>query len=167
MRAGVNATEATMLDSELLQQLTDDIGTARTLLELTDAEYLALAERNLAGLEQLLTQKQALLALLGQHGTLRSQALAKAQLSADRNGLAKLAAGSAIGDEILIQAEQLEDILEDCRKANERNGKLIRANQSAVGTMLQVLQGTTTTPDLYDRRGSAAKSTHHRPLSQA
>ena len=56
MRAGVNATEATMLDSELLQQLTDDIGTARTLLELTDAEYLALAERNLAGLEQLLTQ---------------------------------------------------------------------------------------------------------------
>ena len=48
MRAGVSATEATMLDSELLQQLTDDIGTARTLLELTDAEYLALAERNLS-----------------------------------------------------------------------------------------------------------------------
>ena len=156
-----------MLDSELLQQLIDDIGTARTLRELTDAEYLALAERNLGGLEQLLTQKQALLALLGQHGTLRSQALARAQLSSDRNGLEQFAAGSEIGDDILTQAEQLEDILEDCRNANERNGKLIRANQSAVGTMLQVLQGTTQTPGLYDRRGTAAKSTHHRPLSQA
>lgn len=167
MRAGVSATEATMLDSELLQQLTNDIDTARTLRELTNAEYLALSERNLGGLEQLLTQKQALLALLGQHGTLRSQALARAQLSADRNGLAQFAAASEIGGEILAQAEQLEIILEDCRKANERNGKLIRANQSAVGTMLQILQGTSQTPDVYDRRGAAAKSTHHRPLSQA
>ncbi|WP_019342815.1 flagella synthesis protein FlgN [Stutzerimonas stutzeri] len=156
-----------MLDSELLQQLIDDIGTAQTLRELTDTEYLALAERNLGRLEQLLTQKQALLALLSQHGTLRSQALAAAQLSPDRNGLAQFAAGSEIGNEILAQAEQLERVLGECRKANERNGKLIRANQGAIGTMLQVLQGTTQTPDLYDRRGTAAKSTHHRPLSQA
>ncbi|WP_417779650.1 flagella synthesis protein FlgN [Stutzerimonas xanthomarina] len=156
-----------MRDSELLQQLIDDIGTAQTLREVADAEHLALAERNLGELEQLLTQKQALLALLSQHGTLRSQALAKAQLSSDRNGLAQFAAASEIGDEILAQAEQLERVLEECRKANERNGRLIRANQSAVGTMLQVLQGTTQTPDLYDRRGTAAKSTHHRPLSQA
>ncbi len=156
-----------MQDTEVLQQLLDDIGTARKLLELTNAEYQALAERNLAGLEQLLTQKQALLALLGQHGTLRSQTLAKAQLSADRNGLAAFAAGSAIGVEILAQAEQLDGILEACRTANERNGKLIRANQSAVGSMLQVLQGSNQTPDLYDRRGAAARSANHRPLSQA
>lgn len=156
-----------MQDTEVLQQLIDDIGTARKLLELTDAEYQALVERNLTGLEQLLTQKQTLLALLGQHGTLRSQTLATAQLSADRNGLAEFAAGSAIGEEILAQAEQLGNALEACRIANERNGKLIRANQSAVGSMLQVLQGSNQTPDLYDRRGAAAKSANHRPLSQA
>lgn len=156
-----------MQDTEVLQQLVDDIGTARTLLELTDTEYQALAERNLAGLEQLLTQKQTLLALLGQHGFLRSQTLAKAQLSADQSGLKAFAAGSAIGEEILAQADQLDRILEACRNANERNGKLIRANQKAVGSMLQVLQGSNQTPDLYDRRGAAARSAHHRPLSQA
>ena len=156
-----------MQDTELLQQLVDDIGTARKLLELTNAEYQALAERNLPGLEQLLTQKQALLALLGQHGSLRSQTLIKARLSADRNGLTTFAADSAVGKEILSQAEQLDGILEACRNSNERNGKLIRANQTAVGGMLQVLQGSSQTPDLYDRRGAAARSAHHRPLSQA
>ena len=82
-----------MRDTELLQQLTEDVGTAQKLLELMDAEYLALAERNLAGLEALLTQKQALLAILGQHGTLRSQTLAKSQLSIDKNGLGGLGGG--------------------------------------------------------------------------
>ncbi|WP_407296690.1 flagella synthesis protein FlgN [Stutzerimonas zhaodongensis] len=156
-----------MQDTELLQQLVDDIGTARALRELTDAEYQALAERNLGELERLLNQKQALLALLGQHSALRTQTLAKAQLGADREGLATFAAGSAVGQDILLQAEQLDDILADCRKANDRNGKLIRANQSAVGSMLKILQGSNQTPDLYDRRGSAAKSSNNRPLSQA
>lgn len=156
-----------MQDTELLQQLVDDIDTARKLLELTDKEYQALAERDLSGLEQLLTQKQALLALLGQHGSLRSQTLIKAKLSADRNGLMAFAESSTLGDKILAQANQLDGVLEACRNANERNGKLIRANQSAVGSMLRVLQGSNQTPDLYDRRGTAAKSANNRPLSQA
>lgn len=156
-----------MQDTELLQQLVEDIGSARKLLELTDAEYQSLAERNLAGLEQLLTQKQALLALLSQHGALRSQTLTKAQLSADRNGLLTFAATSSIGEDIVAQASHLDELLEACRNANERNGKLIRANQSAVGSMLKVLQGASQTPDLYDRRGSTARSAFQRPLSQA
>lgn len=156
-----------MQDTEVLQQLVDDIGTARTLLELSNAEYQALAERNLALLEQLLTQKQALLALLNQHGTFRSQTLVKAQLSTDRNGLSAFAASSPLGNEILTQADELEGLLEACRSANERNGKLIRANQGAVGSMLRVLQGSNQPPELYDRRGAAARSATHRPLSQA
>ncbi len=156
-----------MQDTELLQQLVEDIGTAQKLLELINAEYQALAERNLAGLEQLLTQKQTLLALLGQHGSLRSQTLARAQLSADKKGLAAFVANSAMGDEILAHAEQLENTLDACRNANDRNGKLIRANRSAVGSMLHVLQGSNQTPDLYDRRGVTARTANHRPLSQA
>ncbi len=156
-----------MQDTELLQQLVEDIGSARRLLELTNTEYQALAERNLAGLEQLLTQKQTLLALLSQHGGMRSQTLLQAQLSADRNGLAAFAANSSVGEDIVKQASQLDALLEACRAANERNGKLIRANQSAVGSMLTALRGNSQTPDLYDRRGSTARTASHRPLSQA
>lgn len=156
-----------MQDTDLLQQLTDDIGSARKLLELSDAEYQALAERDLAGLENLLTQKQTLLALLGQHGSLRSQALSQAGLTCDRAGLEAYAANSSVGAAILDQAEQLDSTLEGCRNANERNGKLIRTNQRAVGDMLQILQSSSQTPGLYDRRGAAAKGAYQRPLSRA
>src|SRR5690606_36781550 len=97
-----------MRDTELIQQLTEDVGTAQKLLELMDAEYLALAERNLAGQETLLTQKQALLAILGQHGTLSTQTLAKPRLSIDNNGLAVFAAAATVGAGILEQAELLD-----------------------------------------------------------
>lgn len=156
-----------MQDTDLLQQLSDDIGSARKLLELTDAEYQALAERDLAGLEQLLTQKQTLLALLGQHSSLRGQTLATAGLTSDLDGLQAYASNSSVGAAILEQAEHLDSILESCRTANERNGKLIRTNQRAVGEMLHILQSTNQTPDLYDRRGAAAKGAYQRPLSRA
>nr|MBF0685057.1 flagellar protein FlgN [Pseudomonas sp.] len=156
-----------MQDTALLQQLSDDIGLTRQLLELMDLEYQTLSERNLVELEKLLTQKQGLLALLGQHAALRSQALAAQQLSADRSGLEAFCANSSSGNEILAQADELERLLEHCREANERNGQLIRTNQTAVGSMLTILQGTSDAPELYDRRGGAAKSSHQRPLSQA
>lgn len=156
-----------MQDTALLQQLTDDIGLARQLLELMDLEYQTLSERNLVELEKLLTQKQSLLALLGQHASLRSQALTARQLSTDRSGLETFCASSPSSTEILAQADALDTLLATCREANERNGQLIRANQTAVGSMLTILQGTSQSPDLYDRRGGAAKSSHQRPLSQA
>ncbi|HAQ28076.1 flagella synthesis protein FlgN [Stutzerimonas nitrititolerans] len=156
-----------MQDTALLQQFIDDIGIAEQLLELTNREYQTLSERNLVELEKLLTQKQSLLALLGQHATLRSQALAAHQLSADRSGLEAFCATSPSGTDILEQAGKLEKLLADCRTANERNGQLIRTNQAAVGSMLNILQGSNQAPNLYDRRGGAAKTSHQRPLSQA
>ena len=83
-----------MQDTTLLEQLTDDIGIAGQLLELSDQEFTALSERDLASLENILAKKQPLLALLGQHSTQRSQWLTAQQLSADRTGLEALAARS-------------------------------------------------------------------------
>lgn len=156
-----------MHDTALLEQLADDIGIARQLLELIDQEFAALGDRNLADLEAILAKKQPLLALLGQHGAQRSQWLTGQQLSPDRAGLEAAASRSDRGATILEQAQLLEAELESCRSANERNGRLIRANQSALGGMLNILQGKDDTPDLYDNRGSAAKTKQQRPLSQA
>lgn len=156
-----------MHDTALLEQLADDIGIARQLLELIDQEFAALGDRNLADLEAILAKKQPLLALLGQHGAQRSQWLTGQQLSPDRAGLEAAASRSDRGATILEQAQLLEAELESCRSANERNGRLIRANQNALGGMLNILQGKDDTPDLYDNRGSAAKTKQQRPLSQA
>jgi flagella synthesis protein FlgN len=156
-----------MHDENLLQQLVDDIDTAKQLLELIEHELAALAERNLAELEIILTKKQPLLALLGQHGVERSRMLTERQLSNDRSGLEAFASISSQGDAILARSSELEALLQDCQAANERNGRLIRANQGAVGSLLTILQGSNETPDLYNRRGATARSSQHRPLSQA
>lgn len=156
-----------MNDTALLEQLTDDIGMARELLELIDKEFKALSDRNLADLEVLLNKKQPLLALLGQHGAQRSQWLRDQQLSADRSGLEQAASKSTDGPAILEKAQLLEAELESCRSANERNGRLIRANQSALGSMLGILQGKEEAPSLYDNRGGASRNKQQRPLSQA
>ncbi|HCW95691.1 flagellar protein FlgN [Pseudomonas balearica] len=156
-----------MHDENLLQQLVDDIDTAKQLLELIEHELAALAERNLAELEIILTKKQPLLALLGQHGVERSRMLTERQLSNDRSGLEAFASISSQGDAILARSSELEALLQDCQAANERNGRLIRANQGAVGSLLAILQGSNETPDLYNRRGATARSSQHRPLSQA
>lgn len=156
-----------MHETVLLEQLTEDIGIAHQLLELIDEEFAALGNRDLAGLEAILTKKQPLLALLGQHGAQRSQWLTGQQLTPDRNGLQAAVSGSPSGETILEQARTLEAELESCRSANERNGRLIRANQNALGSMLHILQGKDDTPDLYDNRGGASKSKQQRPLSQA
>lgn len=156
-----------MHDAAVLEQLTDDIGIARQLLELIDQEFAALGDRNLVELEATLSKKQPLLALLGQHGTQRSQWLVDQRLSPDRTGLETAASRIEGGEALLEQAKHLEAELERCRTANERNGRLILANQSTLGEMLRILQGKDDTPSLYDNRGSVAKSKQQRPLSQA
>ena len=155
-----------MRDEAFLQQLTDDLDIARQLLELIEQELVALSERNLGELEGLLSRKQPLLALLGQHGAERSKLLSERQLSADRSGLQAFARNSALGESILERSTELEQALQACQEANARNGRLIKANQSAVGSMLAILNGSNETPDLYNRRGNTARSSQQRPLSQ-
>lgn len=156
-----------MQDTALLEQLTDDIGIARQLLELIEQELTALGNRDLAELEAILAKKQPLLALLGQHGTQRSQWLVGQKCSPDRSGLEAATLHLMNRASILEQADALEAELERCRAANERNGRLIRANQSSLSSMLHILQGKEDTPGLYDNRGGAAKAKRQRPLSQA
>lgn len=155
-----------MTDTALLHLFTTDIDTAQQLLELLDTEFQALTERDLPRLDGLLTEKQPLLAMLQQHGAERSRLLQAAGLSADRAGLSSLAANSAHGDELLARSEELSSLLQRCQEANTRNGRLIRANQASVGSVLGILRGGET-PSLYDSRGSAARIAQQRPLSQA
>ena len=105
-------------------------------------------------------------AQLQQHGNERSQLLHAAGLSADREGLAALAARSAIGAELLARSEELSALLQRCQDANLRNGRLIRANKATVSKMLGILHGGET-PGLYDSRGGTARISQQRPLSQA
>ncbi|WP_447591982.1 flagella synthesis protein FlgN [Aquipseudomonas campi] len=156
-----------MTDTTLLQLFTDDIGTAQQLLELIEAEHQALNERDLARLQDILTQKLPLLSLLDQHGTERADVLTAEQLSPDREGLQILASRSTEGSSLLARSEELNELLAQCREANLRNGRIIRSNQASLSSVMSILRGGDATPGLYDSRGSAAKIGQQRPLSQA
>jgi flagella synthesis protein FlgN len=155
-----------MQSNDLLQLFIEDIGTAQRLLELIDAEFQAMGERDLPRLEQILGEKLPLLSLLDQHGAARSKLLGEHQLSADRAGLEAFASRSSNGAELLARSDELSQLLESCRDANQRNGRLIRANQASLKSVLGILRGGET-PGLYDSRGGTARIAQQRPLSQA
>lgn len=155
-----------MHEKALTASLQTDIGIATTLLELIEAEFVALTEKDLPTLQQVLGEKQPLLTLLAQHATLRSQTLRQLGLSPDRDGLRALAERSEAGDQMLQGAEKLAELIETLQSSNQRNGKLIRANQTSLASVLGIMRGTDV-PDLYDSKGSTARIAQQKPLSQA
>lgn len=150
----------------LLDLFNEDIGHAEQLLELIEAEFQALSEHDLPRLQQILADKQPLLASLDQHGKHRTQILLGFNLSADRAGLLALAERSDQGDALVTASDKLSSLLESCQSANLRNGRIIRSSQKSTENMLGILRGNET-PSLYDSSGGTAKIGSKRPLSQA
>ena len=144
-----------MHDNNLLQLITDDVAPAQQLLDLLGQESLALHGRDMQLLEHILASKQGLIILLEQHGRRRSEILASLGLPTDRSGLEQLAAHSSIGEQLLAQSDVLNQLLSDCREANERNGRSIQVQQASTANQLRILNGGES-PTLYDARGSTA-----------
>ncbi|KAF1052618.1 MAG: hypothetical protein GAK43_01837 [Stenotrophomonas maltophilia] len=155
-----------MPNANLLSLFTDDIGTAERLLKLLEEEFGALETQDLPRLQTLLDAKMPLLSQLEQHGRQRSAFLRQAGVSQDREGLAQIAASQPEGAQWLEQGDVLAALLERCRQANQRNGRVIRTNQASTGRLLEIIRGQDT-PSLYDRRGGATQGNRQRPLSQA
>ncbi|MBC3383625.1 flagellar protein FlgN [Pseudomonas sp. SWRI12] len=155
-----------MHDTQLLQLIIDDFVPAQQLLELLQAESVALHGRDMPLLENILAQKQALIILLDQHGRKRSEILASLNLPANHDGLEQLAGQSTVGDQLLSQSKVLNDLLAQCQATNARNGQSIQMQQAATANQLRILNGGEI-PTLYDASGSTARMVKHRPLSQA
>ena len=155
-----------MHDTHLLQLIIDDFAPAQHLLELLQAESLALHGRDMPLLEDILAQKQALIILLEQHGRKRSEILASLNLPTNRQGLEQFASHSSIGDQLLAQSDVLTDLLARCQATNANNGQSILVQQAATANQLKILTGGEP-PALYDARGSTSRLAKPRPLSQA
>jgi flagella synthesis protein FlgN len=155
-----------MHDTQLLQLIEDDIFPAQQLLELLQAESLALHGRDMQQLEDILARKQSLIVLLDQHGRRRSELLASLNLSPDRDGLEALASQSHLGPQLRTQIDLLARIMADCQAVNEGNGRSITRQQMTTANQLRILMGGES-PSLYDNRGSTSPLAKPRALSQA
>jgi flagella synthesis protein FlgN len=155
-----------MHDQMLLQLIEEDLAPAGQLLELLQAEALALHGRDMQLMENILAQKQSLIVLLEQHGRKRSQLLLQLGLEPDRAGLQTLAESSHLGTQLLNSGDLLIQLLADCQSANALNGQAILRQQMATANQIRILTGGDT-PSLYDSRGATARLAKARPLSQA
>lgn len=155
-----------MHDKTLLQLIELDLAPAQQLLELLQAEAIALRGRDMKVLETILARKQSLIVQLEQHGRQRSQVLAKAGVPANHSGLEQLAAASSLGKDLLAKSEMLNQLMLQCRQANEQNGQAIRLQQLATANQLRILNGGES-PSLYNAHGATSRLATARALSQA
>ncbi|MCY1402872.1 FlgN protein [compost metagenome] len=155
-----------MHDTKLLQLIEEDILPAQHLLELLQAESVALHGRDMPLLENILAQKQSLIVLLDQHGRLRSELLRSLDLSPDRKGVEALASQSHLGSQMLAQLDALAQVMNDCQAANQSNGRSIQLQQMTTANQIRILMGGDS-PSLYDNRGSTSPLSKPRTLSQA
>ncbi len=154
-----------MQDTTLLQLMTDDMVPAQQLLEILQAESVALIGRDMVEMEHVLAKKQALVVLLEQHGRKRSQILSGLGLSPDRKGLSALAASSSLGEQLIKAGDELSAVITQCQLVNTQNGSSIVMQQASTAHQLRILTGDM--PTLYDNRGSTSGRAKPRPLSQA
>jgi flagellar biosynthesis protein FlgN len=155
-----------MHDTNLLNLITEDLAPAQHLLELLQEESLALYGRDMPLLEDILARKQSLIVLLEQHGKKRSQILVSLGLPADHNGLEQLASHSSIGDQLLAQSKELNQLLIKCQEANVLNGQSIQLQQATTANQLRILHGGEP-PALYNAQGSTSRLAKPNTLSQA
>ena len=154
-----------MQDTTLLQLMIDDMVPAQQLLEILQAESLALHGRDMVEMEHVLAKKQALGILLEQHGRKRSQILSGLGLSQDRKGLSTLADNSSVGEQLMKAGDELSALINQCQLLNTQNGSSIQMQQASTAHQLRILTGDM--PTLYDSRGSTSGRAKPRPLSQA
>nr|WP_314567544.1 flagellar protein FlgN [uncultured Pseudomonas sp.] len=153
-------------DENLLQLIIDDLAPTQQLLELLREESLALYGRDMPLLEDILARKQSLIVLLEQHGKKRSQILISLGLPADQDGLAQLASHSSVGDQLLAQSKELNQLLSLCQEANLLNGQSIQLQQATTANQLRILHGGEP-PALYNAQGSTSRLVKPSTRSQA
>jgi flagella synthesis protein FlgN len=150
----------------LLQLIIDDLAPTQHLLELLKEESLALYGRDMRLLEEILARKQSLIVLLEQHGKKRSEILISLGLPADHDGLAQLASHSSVGDQLLAQSTELNQLLTECQEANLLNGQSIQLQQATTANQLRILHGGEP-PALYNAQGSTSRLVKPSTRSQA
>ena len=153
-------------DEHLLQLIIDDLAPTQQLLELLKEESLALYGRDMRLLEEILARKQSLIVLLEQHGKKRSEILSSLGLPADHDGLAQLASHSSVGDHLLAQSKELNQLLAQCQEANLLNGQSIQLQQATTANQLRILHGGEP-PALYNAQGSTSRLIKPSTRSQA
>ncbi|RYE40369.1 MAG: flagellar protein FlgN [Sphingobacteriales bacterium] len=139
-------------DSNAIQQLKALLIKERELLE----------QRELQGMQEIVSQKDFLLGNLSFTARQREQILRSVGLATDLAGWKIFLERDALTLSLIPAWQTLTDEFAECQAANEVNGKMINRSKQTLSHLLNLIRGQVATPSLYTQKGSTTNhsSTH-------
>jgi flagella synthesis protein FlgN len=157
-------------DAHPFQRLFDqEIEAAARLAQILDQEHAALAGNDPALLEQSVAEKHQMVARLDALGQQRMAALQTAGFSPDRDGVESCIHQSDPDSRrgLANSWERLHNLLEQCRRRNEANGRMLENSRRHIQAALATLQCQPLPTELYGRNGSASTDANSNSLAKA
>ena len=139
-------------DSSAIQQLKALLTQERELLE----------QRQLEGMQEIVSQKDHLLGNLSFTARQREQLLRSVGLATDLAGWKTFLERDALTLSLIPAWQTLTTEFAECQTANEINGKMINRSKQTLSHLLNLIRGQVAAPSLYTQKGSTTNhsSTH-------
>jgi len=149
---------------DMLAQDTNAIQELKTLLS---QEKEMLEQRQLSGMEELVSQKDRLLGHLSFTAKQREQLLRSANLTPDLAGWKIFLHRDEQMLRLIPAWESLTQEFIECQAANDVNGKMINRSKQTLSHLLNLIRGQVATPALYTQKGSTANYSNTHTVTKA
>jgi flagella synthesis protein FlgN len=139
-------------DSNAIKQLKDLLLKERELLE----------QRQVTGMQEIVSQKDFLLGNLSFTAKQREQLLRSVGLTTDLAGWKAFLERDALTLSLIPEWQALIDVFAECQASNEINGKMINRSKQTLSHLLNLIRGQVAAPSLYTQKGATTNysSTH-------
>ena len=150
--------------TQLKTTFEQDLNISAQLLKRLVDEKKALETRDYTLFQQIISEKQTLLALLENHITRRQQWLQENGFSDETSALS---AAKQHAPSVATAWQKLEQQWAHCKQLNEINERIAKRTHDVVGRLLDTLRGQNNQQRLYTNKGNTPSSGNGRTISNA
>lgn len=146
----------------LRDMLAQDSAAIQELKSLLTQERELLEQRQLQGMQEIVSRKDQLLDNLSYSARQREQVLTSAALPTDLAGWKRFLERDTQTLSLIPEWDLLTAEFAECQAANEVNGKMINRSKQTLSQLLNLIRGQVAAPSLYTQKGSTTNysSTH-------
>lgn len=156
------------LNLQLLRDmLAQDTHAIRELKALLEQERQLIEQRQLEGMQEIVSQKDQLLDNLSYTARQREQLLRSVGLSTDLAGWKAFLERDALTFRLAPEWEALTAEFAECQAANEVNGKMISRSRQTMSHLLNLIRGQVAAPSLYSKKGAATNYSSSHTVAKA
>ena len=153
--------------NNLRHMITQDSAALAQLKQLLAQERTLLEQRKQDGLQDIITQKTALVDQLNESAKLRHQILTTLGLPTTAIGWDTFLQRNTATLPLRDDWKNLVSEFEECQKMNDVNGKMIARSQQTVNHLLSLLRGKVAAPSLYTAQGTKTQYTSSYTVAKA